>query len=93
MTECVAGAFKTRLQLCRCYLLGTSITELRQLPVSEKLRIIEALWDDIAAKQEDYESPAWHEAELLKTEKDYREGRLASVDWEDAKKALRARFE
>jgi putative addiction module component (TIGR02574 family) len=42
-----------------------SIAELRQLPVSEKLRIIEALWDDIAAKQEDYESPAWHEAELL----------------------------
>jgi putative addiction module component (TIGR02574 family) len=70
-----------------------SITELRQLPVPEKLRIIEALWDDIASAQEDYESPAWHEAELLKTERDYREGRITSVDWDEAKKALRARFE
>lgn len=32
--------------------MSVDISELRKLPVEEKLRIIEALWDDIAASDE-----------------------------------------
>ncbi len=32
--------------------MAIDISELRKLPVAEKLRIVEALWDDIAASDE-----------------------------------------
>jgi putative addiction module component (TIGR02574 family) len=70
-----------------------SIAELRKLPADEKLKIIEALWGDFAADDEAFQSPAWHEAELRKTEADLAAGRVEMLDWEDAKKELRKRFE
>ena len=70
-----------------------SIAELRQLPPIEKLKIIETLWADLAADDESFSSPAWHEAELRKTEADLAAGRIEVLDWEDAKKDLRNRFE
>jgi putative addiction module component (TIGR02574 family) len=70
-----------------------SIAELRKLPSDEKLRIIEVLWSDLAADDESFESPAWHEKELRKTEAEFNAGSLEVLDWEDAKKELRKRFE
>ena len=70
-----------------------SIAELRKLPSVEKLKIIEALWSDLAADEDTFESPAWHEKELKKTEADYAAGRIESLDWEEAKKELRERFQ
>lgn len=70
-----------------------SIAELRKLPPAEKLKIIEALWSDLAGDEDAFQSPAWHEEELKKTEADYTAGRLEVLDWEDAKKGLRKRFE
>jgi putative addiction module component (TIGR02574 family) len=70
-----------------------SIAELRKLPAVEKLKIIEALWSDLAADDESLRSPAWHEEELRRTEADFAAGRVETIDWEDAKKELRRRFE
>lgn len=70
-----------------------SIAELRKLPASEKLKIIETLWGDLAADESSFSSPAWHEEELRKTEADFAAGRIEILDWEDAKKELRKRFE
>jgi putative addiction module component (TIGR02574 family) len=70
-----------------------SIAELRNLPAAEKLKIIEALWSDLAADDESLPSPAWHEQELRKTEADFKAGRLEVLDWEDGKKELRKQFE
>lgn len=70
-----------------------SITELRKLPADEKLKIIEALWGDLASDDAVFASPAWHEDELLKTEADFAAGRVEILDWEDAKKELRKQFE
>jgi putative addiction module component (TIGR02574 family) len=70
-----------------------SIAELRKLPPDEKLKIIEALWGDIVADEEAFSSPAWHEAELRKTEEDFAAGKIEVLDWEEAKKQLRKRFE
>lgn len=36
----------------REFSMSVDISELRKLPMEEKLRIIEALWDDIAASDE-----------------------------------------
>ncbi len=70
-----------------------SIAELRKLPSGEKLKIIEALWGDLAGDEDTFESPGWHEEELKKTEADYAAGRIEAIDWDDAKKELRKRFE
>lgn len=70
-----------------------SIAELRKLPADEKLRIIEALWGDIATEEESFTSPTWHEEALRKTEVDFAGGREESLDWDEAKKELRKRFE
>ena len=70
-----------------------SLAELRKLPSVEKLRIIETLWADLAGDEDAFESPAWHEEELKKTEADFAAGRIEALDWEDAKKELRKRFE
>ena len=70
-----------------------SIAELRKLPPNEKLKIIESLWADLAADDESFPSPAWHEEELQKTEADLAAGRVEVLDWDDAKKELRKHFE
>jgi putative addiction module component (TIGR02574 family) len=70
-----------------------SIAELRKLPSDEKLRIIEALWGDLASDEESLASPRWHEQELGKTEADFAAGRIEVLDWEDAKKELRKKSE
>jgi hypothetical protein len=69
-----------------------SIVELRSLPPLEKLKLIELLWSDLAA-DENTPSPAWHEEELRKTERDFAEGKVEMRDWDVAKKELRKRFE
>ena len=63
-----------------------SIAELRKLPRDEKLKIIEALWGDLAADEAAYESPDWHGQELRKTEAEFIAGRIEVLDWENAKK-------
>ncbi len=70
-----------------------SIAELRKLSSTEKLKIIETLWGDIAADEGSFESPAWHEDTLRKTEAEFAAGRVEVLDWEGAKKELRKRFE
>lgn len=73
--------------------LNMSILELRQLPNKEKIMFIDTLWGDLVAEEISIQMPSWHETELRKTEADYKAGKIASIDWEEAKKSLRARFE
>jgi putative addiction module component (TIGR02574 family) len=70
-----------------------SIAELRKLPADEKLKIIEMLWSELASDDEPLSSQMWHQEELRKTEADFTAGRIEILDWESAKKDLRARFE
>ncbi|WP_155931112.1 addiction module protein [Methylomonas sp. 11b] len=70
-----------------------TITELHQLPAIEKLKIIEALWNDLAEDENNLPPPAWHEAELKQTEDGFLSGDIKAVDWQQAKKELRSRFE
>ena len=70
-----------------------SIAELRRLQPDEKLRILEVLWGDLAADEVSFESPPWHEEVLRRTEQDFDDGKVSVLDWEEAKKELRSRFE
>ncbi len=39
------------------------LEHLRQLPIGEKLRVVEELWDDIASSGERFPLPEWHREE------------------------------
>ena len=39
------------------------LEHLRRLPIGEKLRVVEELWDDIAASAERFPLPDWHREE------------------------------
>ncbi|MDT4288840.1 addiction module protein [Methylomonas sp. MO1] len=70
-----------------------NITELHQLPAIEKLKIIEALWNDLAEDETSLPPLAWHEVELKQTEAGFLVGDIEAVDWRQAKKELRSQFE
>jgi putative addiction module component (TIGR02574 family) len=43
--------------------MSVELDQLRKLPIAEKLRIVEELWDDIAASDESLILRDWHIAE------------------------------
>ena len=60
--------------------------------VAEKLRAMEALWADSIREEAQFESPAWHGDVLREREEHIKTGRESFMDWEAAKKQLRARL-
>ncbi len=69
-----------------------AVLPLDQMTIAEKMRAMEALWNDLSRHAESFESPAWH-ADVLR-ERDHRvaEGKEAYISWEDAKRELRDRL-
>ena len=39
------------------------VEHLRKLPIAEKLRVVEELWDDIGESREPFPLPQWHRSE------------------------------
>ena len=70
-----------------------NMVELHSLPALDKLKIIEALWADLANDENSIPNLTWHEGELQKTEEMYISGSIEAVDWQQAKKELRSQFE
>ena len=52
-----------------------------------KIRLIEAIWSDLAGDNE-IESPDWHAEALKRTEKRAEQGLEKPVLWEDAKREI-----
>ena len=61
---------------------------LRQLTRSEKLKLMETLWEELSRSDEGFESPAWHAKELAATERRMAEGKEQVLDWDAAKTSL-----
>jgi hypothetical protein len=62
---------------------------LSQMTTNEKLRAMEALWDNLCENSDELISPPWH-ADVL-TERDIKvaEGKENVYDWNEAKKNIR----
>jgi len=67
--------------------------EIRRLSREDKLRVMEAIWEDLSKEGEEVESPNWHQKSLQKTEQRLSSGQEKVLDWHVAKKELRERFE
>ncbi|MCC7518801.1 MAG: addiction module protein [Verrucomicrobiae bacterium] len=71
----------------------TTTIQLEKMSRTEKLKVMEALWEDLSRNEAEVESPFWHQDALRETEARYAAGQETPVDWDAAKKALRDRFE
>ena len=69
-----------------------NMVELHSLPALDKLKIIEALWADLANDEYSIPNLTWYEEDLLKTEEMYINGSIEAVDWQQAKKELCSQF-
>jgi hypothetical protein len=66
---------------------------LHEMSREEKLRIMEALWEDLSRDEKSFESPAWHQRALEETEARIRGGQEKPLEWTAAKKELLRRIE
>jgi hypothetical protein len=71
----------------------SDIIEIKHLSREEKLKVMEAIWEDLSEEAEQIESPDWHREVLEETERRLEAGQENVLDWHDAKKQLRKRFE
>ena len=65
--------------------LMIALAEIHELPLHEKLRMMEALWDGIAPLEAEMEVPQWHKDLLDEREQLISDGKAKFIDWETAK--------
>jgi hypothetical protein len=65
-----------------------SVLQIQQMTLSEKLRAMEALWEELCRHEEQVPVPQWHKDILDERERLVREGKAKFVDWETAKKQI-----
>lgn len=68
-----------------------TVAEVHQLPLNEKLQIMEAIWEDLCRNAENFESPEWHREVLEERQKLIDSGQAKFLDWEQAKADVRKR--
>ena len=65
--------------------------QIEQMSLEEKLRAMEALWDDLCRKEEDIPVPQWHKDLLDERERLIKNGQARFLDWDTAKKFISER--
>ena len=65
-----------------------SIGEIQQLPLSEKLRIMEAIWEELRNHADEVAVPEWHKDLLDARRKAVDESREEILEWDDVKHSL-----
>jgi len=61
--------------------------QLDQMTIEEKLRAMEALWDDLC-RRDAVQVPQWHKDILDERQRLIDEGKAEFIDWETAKKQI-----
>jgi putative addiction module component (TIGR02574 family) len=59
-----------------------SISELKSMPVEDRIQLMEQIWESLCLEEQAIESPAWHEGILRERKKkiDSGEGRFLTLD-------------
>ena len=62
---------------------------LDKMSLAEKLRLMEALWDDLSRRATDVASPEWHGQVLADRQARVDRGEAHFTDWDEAKRRIR----
>lgn len=65
-----------------------ALDALHQLPLKEKLFVMEALWDDLSQSEAGLPVPQWHQQTLDEREAAIAAGTAKFIDWELAKREI-----
>ena len=65
--------------------------QLDQMTLEEKLRTMEALWDDLCRREEAVPVPQWQKDLLDERERLVKQGQAQFMDWQTAKKRISER--
>ena len=63
--------------------------QIENLSVTEKLQVMESLWDSLCTNVDNIDSPTWHSEVLQQREELLNNGTDTFIDWNDAKKDIR----
>ena len=68
------------------------VKEVDKLGLSEKLILVEDIWDAIARNNAELPMPEWQKAELDRRYADYKNGNIKLHNWEGVHKELRNKY-
>lgn len=68
------------------------IKEIDNLGLSEKIILVEDIWDSIARNNSELPMPEWQKAELDKRYSDYKNEKLNLHDWKGVHDGLRNKY-
>ena len=68
--------------------MTTSLQELETLSVSERVQVVEDLWDSIAQSNANLPLPQWQKDELARRKKRYLQNPGAGETWDQVKQAI-----
>ena len=66
--------------------------EINKLELSEKLLLVEDIWDSIAVSNAELSLPEWQKKELDKRYQEYKEGKLDLHDWKMVHEEVREKY-
>ncbi len=63
-------------------------SDIAQMPVQQRIQLVEDIWDSIAEMPEAIEIPQWHKQELEKRLEAYHADPSVGSPWQDVKKRI-----
>ena len=69
-----------------------SVPSLFDLSPSEKLQLVEDLWDDLASTPTDVPVHDWQKEELARRKANLEQNPAAALSWEEVKRRIRSRY-
>jgi len=64
------------------------LDEIRKLSLSERIQLVEDVWDSIAAEGEEFPIPESHRVELARRREEHRQNREDVIPWEEVRRQL-----
>jgi putative addiction module component (TIGR02574 family) len=68
------------------------LAEINKLELSEKILLVEDIWDLIAKANSKLPMPEWQKIELKKRENELKDGNLELKDWKAVHQKIRSEF-
>jgi putative addiction module component (TIGR02574 family) len=65
-----------------------SASEIAEMPIQQRIQLVEDIWDSIAEMPEAVEIPEWHKRELEKRLEAYHANPNEGSPWQDVKKRI-----
>jgi putative addiction module component (TIGR02574 family) len=72
--------------------MNSNISSVFDLSPSEKLQLVEDLWDDLAAAPESVPVHDWQKEELARRKANLMKNPAAGRPWEEVKRRIRSRY-